>query len=81
LLHRRPGRGPLPAAHVVVRHVSWVELDAAGDVAARLVWGHAPAPGLTRTERWATRPAAPAPAEPTVVVAIPRPSDAVLVLG
>jgi len=81
LLHRRPGRGPLPAAHVVVRHVSWIELDAADDLAARLVWGHSEAPGLTRIERWATRPAAPAPAEPTVVASIGRPSDAVLVLG
>lgn len=67
LLHRRPGRAGLPDAHVVVRHVSWVELDAAEDLVARLVWGHAPAPGLTRLERWATRPATPAPVDPTVV--------------
>lgn len=72
LLHRRPGRGPLPAAHVVARHVSWVEIDAGTDLAARLLWGHAEAPGLTRIERWATRPARPAPAEPTVVAAVDR---------
>jgi hypothetical protein len=80
LLHRRPGRGPLPAAYVVARHVSWVELDAGPDIAARLVWGHVEAPGLTRAERWATRPAPPAPAEPEVVVAIGHRPDAMLVL-
>jgi predicted phosphodiesterase len=80
LLHRRPGRGPLPAAHVVVRHVSWVELDAGADIAARLVWGHAEAPGVTRLERWATRPATPAPTEPVVVVSIDRRPDPILVL-
>lgn len=71
-LHRRPGRGPLPDAHAVVRHVSWVEIDAGADLAARLVWGHAEAPGLTRAERWGTRPARPAPIDPVVVVAIDR---------
>lgn len=78
LLHRRPGRGPLPDAHAVVRHVSWIELDAGPDIAARLVWGHDEAPGLTRAERWATRPAVPAPVEPTAVVSIDRRPDAVL---
>jgi predicted phosphodiesterase len=73
LLHRRPGRLGLPDAHVVVRHVSWVELDAAEDLLARLSWGHAPAPGITRLERWATRPATPAPVDPTVVATLAAP--------
>jgi predicted phosphodiesterase len=80
LLHRRPGRGPLPDAHVVVRHVSWIEVDAGADIAARLVWGHAEVPGITRVERWATRAATPAPADPVAVVSIDRRSDAILVL-
>lgn len=80
LLHRRPGRGPLPAAFAVARHVSWVELDAGPTLTARLVWGHEEAPGLTRAERWATRPARPAPVEPTVVAALGRPSS-ILVLA
>lgn len=71
-LHRRPGRGPLPDAHVVVSHVSWVELDAGPDLEARLVWGHDEVPGPGRVERWATRPAPPAPPEPTVVAAVAR---------
>jgi len=72
LLHRRPGRGPLPDAHVVVRHVSWVEIDAAADLSARLVWGHEEVPGPTRVERWATHAARPAPAEPAVVAVVER---------
>jgi hypothetical protein len=52
--------------------VSWIEIDAGADIAARLVWGHAEGPGLTRVERWATRPARPAPSDPAVVVAIDR---------
>ena len=71
-LHRRPGRGPLPDAHAVVRHVSWIEIDAGPDLAARLMWGHDEAPGLTRAERWATRPARPAPTNPVVVATIDR---------
>lgn len=70
LLHERPGRGPLPSTFVVVRHVSWVELDAGADLVGRLVVGHEEAPGVTRAERWATRPAPPAPPEPTVVATV-----------
>ncbi len=72
LLHRRPGRGPLPAAHVVARHVSWVEVEAGAELVARLVWGHEEAPGATRAERWLTRPAPPAPVVPTVVATVER---------
>lgn len=76
LLHRREGRGPLPAAYAVAHHVSWVELDAAEALVGRLVWGHLEAPGLTRLERWGTRPSAPAPVEPTVVATIGAAVDA-----
>lgn len=76
LLHRRAGRGPLPAAYSVAHHVSWVELDAAEVLSARLLWGHAEAPGVTRLERWATRPSAPAPVAPAVVATVGPPAMA-----
>jgi hypothetical protein len=76
LLHRRPGRGPLPDAWVVARHVSWVELDAGAALEARLVVGHEEAPGTTRLERLATRPAPPGPPTPTVVATVvPAPAS------
>lgn len=67
LVHRRPGRGPLPDAFVVVRHVSWVELDGGSDLEARLVVGQEEAPGASVLERLATRPAPAGPAAPAVV--------------
>ena len=72
VLHRRPGRGPLPDAFVAARHVSWVELVAGASLEAALVVGFEEVGPLGRVERAATRPAPPGPVRPAVVARLDR---------
>ncbi len=71
VVDERPSHAGFPPVFLASRTMSWLELEAAADVHARLVYGRTELPGASRLERLAARRPTTPDGPPAVVATFP----------